>query len=136
MHFPDLTGYLSNLNSRKPISMYYLLDIHHKPPCVVLVSPDISHVEALGQNYANQVGRSLVVATGDAPDDPAIRPILPNQEPVTPPGVTGLELGPVIGPATPLEVGGLDDVWNLLRKLEPTAVQLLIQVLQALSTKR
>lgn len=130
--------------------MYYLLDIHHKPPCVVLVSADIAHIEECGQRYANQVGRSLVVATGDAPDVPAIRPVLPNQDPVTQPGVTGVELGPVptlVPPAVSerawLDVsasegslGGLGEVWTLLRKLEPTAIQLLVQVLQALGANR
>lgn len=61
--------------------MLYLLDIHHKPPMVVLATEDEDQVREVGQTYANQVSRPLVVATGPAPDNAHFKPIIPGLEP-------------------------------------------------------
>jgi hypothetical protein len=61
--------------------MYYLLDIHHKPPMVVLASDDKDELDRVGQTYANQVSRPLVVATGPHPDGAHFKPHIPTLTP-------------------------------------------------------
>ncbi len=57
--------------------MFYLLDIHHRPPMVVLATEDREEIDRVGQTYANQVSRPLVVASGPHPDSAHFRPDIP-----------------------------------------------------------
>lgn len=70
--------------------MRYVIDIHANPPCVVLVSDSLDQCREVGQRYADQVRRDLVVAVGPRADDPDIRPTIAQ----APPPLT-LELVPV-----------------------------------------
>lgn len=56
--------------------MKYIIDVHAKPPCVVLVAEDPELIREVGQRYADQVGRDLVVAVGPRSDEPDIRPTI------------------------------------------------------------
>lgn len=56
--------------------MYYVLDIHTQPPCIVFVNADADKVREVGQRYADQVMRDLVVAEGPRADEPSIRPTI------------------------------------------------------------
>jgi hypothetical protein len=62
--------------------MLYLLDIHHKPPMVVLTTASEAEIAEVGQRYADQVGRPLVVVSGPAPDKPHFSPTIPTVQPV------------------------------------------------------
>ena len=64
--------------------MKYIIDIHSAPPCVVLVSEDIAEVNRVGQAYADQVRRDLVVAEGPRADEPSIRPTIAQAPPLEP----------------------------------------------------
>lgn len=124
--------------------MFYLIDINHSPAVVVLAKREQKELEDVAQRYADQVGRPLVEATGPGPDggpkwsplDPApvLRVWSPTIHPapvVTPAGVSGVNVAPPDHHAG-LE-GDLSKVWDLLKKLEKPALQVLVQMLQALA---
>jgi hypothetical protein len=127
--------------------MYYLIDIHSKPPMVVLTTLVLPELMATGQRYADQVSRPLVVATGEPPELASIRPTVPDAPVVTPPGVSGVNLAELVDNLSVLHPANLprldpskvqaahSAVWDLLKALEPTAINLLIQLLQTLSSK-
>lgn len=61
--------------------MFYLLDIHHKPAMVVLATENREDIDRVGEQYANQVGRPLVVASGPSADQPHFKPAIPTLAP-------------------------------------------------------
>lgn len=57
--------------------MKYLLDIFAAVPVVVLSTDDVARLADVGQRYATQVGRPLVVADGPLPADAQFLPLIP-----------------------------------------------------------
>lgn len=64
--------------------MLYLLDIHHRPAMVVLVTESEEELRRVGQTYADQVQRPLLVTTGPHAKDAHFTPTVPKVEPVLP----------------------------------------------------
>lgn len=138
--------------------MRYLIDTHHRPPNVVLISPEepdatghTPDIDRVAQLYANMNGRSLVLAVGPAPDAPDYKPIIAGVlDPVVPPvpqDVSQLPVLPtdaVLPPAikSALATGAAlvpsswwDTVKAALVALEPTALSALEQLILKLLTK-
>jgi len=117
--------------------MLYIIDTKTTPPVVVLqVRGDTPSAEniATAQRYADQTSHVLVAATGpDAVMEPAnvnvIHPTAhaPSRQEELP--VAGVNLAPEHHGAI---AGDLSAVWNLLKSLEPVALDTLLKLLGAL----
>ncbi len=127
--------------------MKYLIDVNHRPAVVVLMHEDTMNQDDLaviGRRYANQVGRPLVVAEGPSPSSPTFSPVIDEELTVVPTLPQHVEamtvpVQPALWPeatATADVLGGLgSSFWDVLRKLEPAAIELIIQLLRSLTTK-
>ena len=59
--------------------MIYLLDVFATPPVmVVMMTDDAASASDVGQRYATQVGRPIVLCTGPAPVDAQFQPVIPS----------------------------------------------------------
>jgi hypothetical protein len=95
--------------------MFYLIDIHHKPPMVVLSTEDARQLDEVGQRYADQVNRPLVITTGPHPSDAHFRPAVPHYEPV----VAGVGANPAhVAPPHPVVETVVDTVGHAHRSSE------------------
>lgn len=141
--------------------MRYLIDTHHRPPNVVLISPEepdatghTPDIDRVAQLYANMNGRSLVLAVGPAPDAPDYKPIIAGiLDPVVPPVPQDVSVLPVLPSPVPAAVlpptlsallapaagSSLSSFWASIRdvlvSLEPAALSALEQLLLKLITK-
>lgn len=57
--------------------MLYVLDMFHKPPLVVVATDDGKDARAVAQKYADQTGRRILIAEGDAPGRAPFAPTIP-----------------------------------------------------------